>query len=397
MEKNFTIFENIKSNISKTKHNICTTLTNNLTETNTIVVENKAFIGFTENDENQIKNLSSNNNNSLNVKNNINVLKSICCNDKIYIGYTDFSNLNNDTNLHVKGDTEINGNLYVYDDIVVNKNLYTCCNLNVGFNDNKDIKNDYILNVNGQSYFNDNLYLTKSILIEENIIVDKESYLNSIYLNTNITLDKEIFENINFENINNENINILTINDKLLIINNIIKSLYNYPNLKGIIFNNGDNTFNNGIASVSKKIIINNKKYYTFILINFISHSKIKTIIKPIIDTFTMFDAEYNEINNSDIINTQNDPVNLKHAIIKFVKNNNNTTNNSINTTKNTTNTKNKIINTKNIKNKFNFGFMSNLKFISKFKNFNYKNIINKFNSKNSSNSDDSDDYEEQK
>ena len=196
MEKNLSNFENIKANSIKTKHSTTTTLSTNLLETYITVVEDKAFIGFTEKDKENIKNLSSNNNNSLNVKNNINALNSISCGDKIYIGYTDFSNLNNDTNLHVKGDSEINGNLYVYNDIVVNKNLYTCCNLNVGYDNCDNINNDYILNINGQSNFKDNIYCAKSILVEDNIVANKESYLNSIYLNTNVKLDNEIIENI---------------------------------------------------------------------------------------------------------------------------------------------------------------------------------------------------------
>ena len=110
-----------------------------------------------------LKNYSLINNTSLYVKNNINVLKSIQCNDKIYIGYTNIKELNDDTNLHVKGDVEFNGNLYVYDDLIVDNNLYTCKSLNVGFTSNLNNNNVHTLNINGTSSFNDNLYIDKSI------------------------------------------------------------------------------------------------------------------------------------------------------------------------------------------------------------------------------------------
>jgi hypothetical protein len=385
MEKNLSNFENIKANTIKSNHSTCTILSTNLIESNITVIEDKAFIGFNEKDQDKIKNLSLNNNNSLYVKNNINALNSISCGDKIYIGYTDFSNLNHDTNLHVKGDSEINGNLYVYNDLVVNKNLYTCCNLNVGYDNCDNINNDYLLNINGQSCFKDNIYCAKSILIEDNIVANKESYLNSIYLNTNIKLDNEIIDNIT--------IIPLSTDDKLILINNILNSIHNLKDFafKGIVFNQGDDTFNNGIASVSKKIIVNKQKYYLFLLVNFISHPKIKNIINPISESFTIIDSEFNKVN----LNYIQDPV-LKYAIIPYIKPNINTDNfikkknkdkdlNSSSKTskissKNTINT-NKKINKK----KFNIGFLSNLNIFDKLKNF-----TNKFYSK-----EDSDEYEQ--
>ena len=393
MEKNFTNFENIIANSIKTKHQTCSTLSTNLIESSITVIEDKAFIGFTEKDQDKIKNLSLNVNDSLNVKNNINALNSICCGDKIYIGYTDLSNLNHDTNLHVNGDSEINGNLYVYNDIVVNKNLYTCCNLNVGYDNCDNINNDYILNINGQSCFKDNIYVAKSILIEDNIVANKESYLNSIYLNNNIKLDKEIIENITI------NINALSSDDKLSIINNIVNSLHNLKDFvfKGMIFNQGDDTFNNGIASVSKKIIVNQQTYYTLLLVNFISHPEIKNIIiNPITDSFTIIDSDYNQV----AFESKSSP-NLKYAIIPYIKpsvnvdnfnkKNKDKLNYSSKTSKAsskninlTNNTNNKKINKK----KFNIGFLSNLNIFNKL-----KNLTNKFYSK----EDSDDDYEEVK
>jgi hypothetical protein len=387
MEKNLSNFENIKANTIKSNHSTCTTLSTNLIESNITVIEDKAFIGFNEKDQDKIKNLSSNNNNSLYVKNNINALNSISCGDKIYIGYTDFSNLNHDTNLHVKGDSEINGNLYVYNDLVVNKNLYTCCNINVGYDNCDNLNNDdYLLNINGQSCFKDNIYCAKSILVEDNIVANKESYLNSIYLNTNIKLDNEIIDNITIVPLSSDN--------KLILINNILNSIHNLKDFvfKGIVFNQGDDTFNNGIASVSKKIIVNKQKYYVFLLVNFISHPKIKNIINPIYDSFTIIDSEFNKVNLKSV----QDPV-LKYAIIPYIKPNINTDNfnkkknkdkdlNSSSKTskissKNTINTNNKKINKK----KFNIGFLSNFNIFDKLKNF-----TNKFYSK-----EDSDEYEQ--
>jgi len=394
MEKNLSNFENIKANTIKTKNLISKTLSTNLLESNINVIEDKAFIGFTEKDQEIIKNLSSNNNNSLYVKNNISALNSISCGDKIYIGYTDFSNLNADTNLHVKGDSEINGNLYVYNDIVVNKNLYTCCNLNVGYDDIDTINDDYILNVNGQSLFKDNIYVTKSILIEDNIVANKESYLNSIFLNTNIKLDNETIDNIT--------INSLSSDDKLLLVNNIINSLNNLKDFtfNGIAYNNGDDTFNNGIASVSKKIIVNKKKYYVFLLVNFITHPKIKTIINPISDSLTIIDADFNKID----LNKSSPNPELKYAIIPYVKpniniENFNKKNKDINlsaktskTSSKTANSSSKNTNNKKInKKKFNMGFLSNLNIFNKL-----KTLTNKFYLKNDNNTDDSSDEYEQ-
>ena len=392
MEKNLSNFENIKANTIKTKHSESITLSTNLLESSTTVIEDKAFIGFTEKDKEYIKNFSSNNNNSLFVKKNINALNSISCGDKIYIGYTDFSNLNADTNLHVKGDSEINGNLYVYNDIVVNKNLYACCNLNVGYDDIDNINDLYILNVNGQSCFKDNIYCAKSILVEDNIVTNKESYLNSIYLNTNIKLDKEIIENINITN------QPLSPDDKLSLINNIVNSIHKLDDFtfKGIAFNNGDDTFNNGMASVSKKIIVNKQKYYIFLLVNFITHPKIKNIINPIHDSLTIIDSDFNKINYNKL--TPNPD--LKYAIIPFIKPNINIDNynkkikkdkdiNSSSKTikKNIINTNNKKINKKN----FNFGFLSNLNIFNKL-----KILTNKLYSNHNNNSDDSSDEYEQ-
>ena len=397
MEKNLYNFENIKANTIKTKHSTSTTLSTNLLESNVTVIEDKAFIGFTEKDKENIKILSSNNNNSLFVKKNINALNSISCGDKIYIGYTNFTNLNTDTNLHVNGDSEINGNLYVYNDIVVNKNLYTCCNLNVGYENCDNINNnDYILNINGQSNFKDNIYVAKSILIEDNIVANKESYLNSIYLNTNIKLDKEIIENINITN------QPLSSDDKLYIINNIVNSLYHLKDFtfKGIAFNNGDDTFNNGIASVSKKIIVNKQKYYVFLLINFISHPKIKHIINPISDSFTIIDSAFNKINLNLSPNTD-----LKYAIIPYIKptinidnfnkkkNKDKDLNSSSKTSKKNTNNTNNTNNKKINKKKFNFGFIPNLNIFNKL-----KNLTSKLYSKSENiSSDSSDEYEEVK
>jgi hypothetical protein len=393
MEKNLSNFENIKANTIKIKHSTSTTISTNLLESNTTVIEDKAFIGFTEKDNDDIKNFSSNNNNSLFVKKNINALNSISCGDKIYIGYSDLSNLNADTNLHVKGDSEINGNLYVYNDIVVNKNLYTCCNLNVGYDNIDTINNDYILNINGQSLFKDNIYVAKSILIEDNIVANKESYLNSIFLNTNIKLDKEIIENItvSLKSISSE--------DKLFFINNILNSLHNLNDLtfKGIAYNNGDDTFNNGIASVSKKFIINKQKYYVFLLVNFITHPKIKNIINPISDSLTIIDFDFNKV---DLNKSSNNP-DLKYAIIPYVKPNVNIDNfnkknnkdkdtHSSKTSKNTINTNN--TNNKKInKKKFNLGFLSNLNIFNKL-----KTLTNKLYSNHNNNSDDSSDEYEQ-
>ena len=389
MEKNLYNFENIKANTIKTNHSTSTTLLTNLLESNITVIEDKAFIGFTEKDKENIKILSSNNNNSLFVKKNINALNSISCGDKIYIGYTNFSNLNTDTNLHVNGDSEINGNLYVYNDIVVNKNLYTCCNLNVGYDNCDNINNDYIININGQSCFKDNIYCAKSILVEDNIVANKESYLNSIYLNTNIKLDNEIIENITIVPLSSD--------DKLYIINNIINSLYNIKDFtfKGIALNNGDDTFNNGIASVSKKIIVDKQKYYVFLLINFITHPKITTIINPITDSFTIIDSVFNKINLNSSLSLE-----LKYAIIPYIKpdinidnfNKKNNKDKDLNSSsktskKNTINTNNKKINKK----KFNFGFLPNLNIFNKL-----KNLTSKLYSKNNNPIDDSSDEYEQ-
>jgi hypothetical protein len=394
MEKNLSNFENIKANSIKIKHSTSNTISTNLLESSITVVEDKAFIGFTEKDKENIKNLSSNNNNSLYVKNNINALNSISCGDKIYIGYTDFSNLNHDTNLHVKGDSEINGNLYVYNDIVVNKNLYTCCNLNVGYDNCDNINNDYILNINGQSFFKDNIYCAKSILIEDNIVANKESYLNSIFLNTNIKLDNEIIENIT--------IIPLSFDDKLYIINNIVNSLHNLKDFtfKGIAYNNGDDTFNNGIASVSKKIIVNNQKYYVFLLINFITHPKIKNIFNPINDSFTIIDSTFNKIDIN--LSSVSEHV-LKYAIIPYIKPNINIDNftkkknkdkelstsktSKVSSKKNTINTNNKKINKK----KFNIGFLSNLNIFNKLKNL----TSSLYTQKHNNSSDSSDEYEQ--
>lgn len=412
MEKYNKTFDNIKSNIIRSKQNISVTSINNFIETNNIVIEDKAFIGFSEQDDKLIKDFSLINNTSLHVKNNINVLKSIQCNDRIYIGYTNINDLNADTSLHVKGDIEFNGNLYVYDDIVVDNNLYACKSLNVGFSNNLTNKDLHALNINGTSNFKDNLYIDKSILIEENIIVNKDSYLNNIFLNTNIDLEKEIIENIDIKKT-------LLNNDKLIIIKNIVKSLKTKNNeLKGIVFNRGDNTYNNGIASVSKKIIINNKTYNTFMLVNFISHDKIKTIIKPIIETFTIIDENFKIVKENFNINNQNNKkndninnddtvsndtisndeiINNDNTIIEFIKKDNNTKNIKFNkslniksNSKSSSSSSSKIDNLINthknsLKNKFNFGFLDKISLFKKIKNFSITNISES----------DSDDYEE--
>jgi len=54
MEKNLSNFENIKANSIKIKHSISTTLSTNLLESSITVIEDKAFIGFTEKDKENI-------------------------------------------------------------------------------------------------------------------------------------------------------------------------------------------------------------------------------------------------------------------------------------------------------------------------------------------------------
>ena len=194
------------------------------------VVSDKNFIGYDENDYENVEKMCEMNNINLFVKNKSQFFNDVSCEKNVYIksqnivGYTDseYSGLDDNTNLHVKGNSEINGNLFVHQNINSNKNINVEQCINIGFE--KEIPdNTSKLNVNGNSEFVGDNVVYGSEYIKNNLIVnDKANFYNDIFMSNSISLKKEFINNVIIVD------NIISGNNYKLLLSNILTSIQNH-------------------------------------------------------------------------------------------------------------------------------------------------------------------------
>ena len=154
------LLENVKSKYVLANTIKANKISTKLSKSLNNVISDKNFIGYDENDYEDVEKMCKINNVNLFVKNKSTFFNDVSCENNLYIksknvvGYSDteYSDLNNDTTLHVKGDSEINGNLFVYQNINSDKNINVQQCINIGF-ENESLDNTSILNVNGNSEF----------------------------------------------------------------------------------------------------------------------------------------------------------------------------------------------------------------------------------------------------
>jgi hypothetical protein len=302
----------------KTKYVLASAIKTNkisskLIKTSNNVVSDKTFIGYDETDYDSVEKICNLDDVNLVVKGKSHFISDISCQNnvniknKTIIGSSDekdITKLNSDTNLHVKGDTEINGNLYITQNLNSDKNINVLQSLNVGFEKNIS-DNTAKLNVNGNSEFVGNNVIYGSEYIKNNLVVnDKATFYNDIFLTNSISLKKESFDNIVVTN------NSITLENKDSLIKSIISELLSHSQQECSVlkfYSKKNTNINSGLLSVSKKIIIKKEKYLIFVLAYAI-YSNYKIInVNPLLDTFTM--------------------VNSKELIIKISENNKNTNN----------------------------------------------------------------------
>ena len=293
------------------------------------VVSNKNFVGYDENDYERVEKLCEMNNVNLFVKNESKFFADISCEKNLYIksgmvGYSqaEYNDLNNDTNLHVKGDSELNGNLFVYQNINSDKNINVQQSVNIGF-ENELLDNTSKLNVNGNSEFVGDNVVYGSEYIKNNLIVnDKANFYNDIFMSNSICLKKEIIDDVTIVN------NVISGDNYKLLLSNILTSIQNHDQSESSVlkfYSKKNNNIYSGLISASKKFIITNnsqklnntnnslsteqtqlnvlteptkstEKILAFILVHGIySNSKIISV-KPVLDTFVLIDSTENII-----------------------------------------------------------------------------------------------------
>ena len=285
------------------------------------VVSDKNFVGFNEDDYQHVEKMCELNNVNLFVKHKSQFFDNISCEKNLhikcqqFIGYTEaeYNNLNNDTTLHIKGDTEMNGNLFVYQHINCEKQINAEQCINIGF-ENELPDNTSRLNVNGNSEFVGDNIIYGSEYIKNNLIVnDKANFFNDIFMSNSIYLKKEIMNNVSIVD------NTISSNNYKVLLNNMLLSIKNHNQSESSVlkfYSKKNSNLYSGLISASKKFIIDNntelstsidandnsdKKILAFILVHGIySNSKIISV-KPVIDTFVLVDSKENIITIGNI------------------------------------------------------------------------------------------------
>lgn len=268
------LIENIKSKYILANTIKTNKLNSKLSKSINNVISDKSFIGYNENDYDNVENLCNIDNINLFVKN-----KSQFCDDII-----------SNNNLIVKKKTIIGAT----DDTDVEQN-------------NKIYNEKTNLTVCGDSAFYGDSSIYGSECIKNNLTVNNKSYFDSdITLNNSLTLKKEIIENvfIHSNTISPEHYNLL--------LNNILSSIQNnnINNFSLLKFSHKKNiNINSGLFSASKKFVLSKKNINAFLLV-YIIYSNTKIIaVKPILDTFVIIDSKENIIKISNITPEQTNVV----------------------------------------------------------------------------------------
>lgn len=311
--------ENVKSKYVLANTIKANKISSKLSKSVNNVVSDKNFVGFNEDDYQHVEKMCELKNVNLFVKNKSQFFDNISCEKNLHIrgqhiiGYTEgeIANLNNDTSLHIKGDTEINGNLFVYQNINSDKQINVEQSINIGFE--KELPdNTSRLNVNGNSEFVGDNIIYGSEYIKNNLIVnDKANFYNDIFMSNSICLKKENINNISIVD------NIISSDNYKILLTNILTSVKNNNQSESSVlkfYSKKNSNIYSGLISASKKFIIFDNKFSTsdtnnvqgkkilaFILVYGIySNSKIISV-KPVLDTFVLIDSNENIITIGNI------------------------------------------------------------------------------------------------
>jgi hypothetical protein len=304
LKSKYVLANTIKSNKTSTK----------LSKSRNSVVSDKNFVGYNEDDYENVEKMCKMNNVNMFIKNESKLFGNVSCGQNLYVtsgtllGYKDdeLLELNNNKNLYVKGDSELNGNLFVKQNINLDKNIHVQQSVNIGF-ENEPFDNTSRLNVNGNSEFVGDNVVYGSQYVKNNLIVnDKANFYNDIFLSNSISLETEHIQNVTITN------NTILPEHYKLLLKNILHSAQNYNQAESSVlkfYSKTNNNFYSGLISASKNFIIKNIKnmennsvfesdenILAFVLVYAIySNSKIISV-KPVLDTFVLIDSEENTI-----------------------------------------------------------------------------------------------------
>ena len=336
------LLENVKSKYVLANTIKANKISTKLSKSLNNVISDKNFIGYDENDYEDVEKMCKINNVNLFVKNKSTFFNDVSCENNLYIksknvvGYSDteYSDLNNDTTLHVKGDSEINGNLFVYQNINSDKNINVQQCINIGF-ENESLDNTSKLNVNGNSEFVGDNVVYGSEYIKNNLVVnEKAHFYNEILTSNSLCLKKEFINNVVIVN------NIISENNYKILLNNILSSIQNNDQSESSIikfYSKKNKNICSGLISASKKFIIGHDPTLTnqteinpdnqlsnkisgFILVYGIySNSKIISI-KPILDTFILIDSNDNVVKIDNVSTSIYSPVQSNYSTQNFDK-----------------------------------------------------------------------------
>jgi hypothetical protein len=357
--------------MDKNKSNkiICKTLnsdkiTSDLITSKNIIIDDKQYVGFKDNDYDFINNIPTKNY-SIVVKKTGIFKSNIMIGKSTYIGYNhnDIKTLNDDTILHINGDTEINGDLYVYNDINTDKNVNVEKSVNIGFENDILEENTSKLNVNGDAQIIGNTNIYGSVTVNNDIFIKKNSTFNQdIIINNSLILKSQNINNIQFYKQNSENSKkssknnnlkksetteqllsplvqrergtaLLSLNSYNQLLDNIIASSYDENQIKkeysSIKFCSNNNKFMNAsIISINKKFNIintknNNEEHIICFILAYAIHFKNKILnISPIPNTFTVVN------HNNIVIKTAKGNSDETDSHINFFPNNDSKSNN---------------------------------------------------------------------
>jgi len=275
------------------------------------IVNNKIYVGYKNEDYDMVDYINKNDF-GISVKTDALFNSNLVVNKQVFFGYEHSvtEKLNNDTVLHINGDTEINGDIYVYNDINTDKSINVEKSINIGFDcELNGIDEKSKLNVNGDSELVGNVNIYGEITINNNLTVNENANFNkNININNNLILKSETIANLGIID------NCISLQSFKKLLKNILKSVkdknFTTDSCAINFLYNDKSVLNTSILSVTKKIIIeNNIEINCYSLIYAISNKKNIICCKPILDTFFIINSENEliDINDDYILNKNNE------------------------------------------------------------------------------------------
>jgi hypothetical protein len=295
-------------------------LSSKLSKSVNCVTSDKSFIGYNDDDYENVEKMCNLDNINLFVKNKAHFSDCITCDKNLNIkmqttiGYheNEIDTLNNNTTLHIKGNTEINGNLNV------NQNINSEQCINIGF-ENEVPANTSKLNVNGNSEFVGDNIIYGSEYVKNNLIVnDKATFYNDVFLGNSVTLKKESINDIIIIN------NMISMENYKVLLNNILSSIQEHSQDESSalkFYSKKNNNMYSGLLSASKKFLLSKKKTVAFILVYAVYSNSRIICVKPVLDTFIIIDSKENLIKIGNIPFQQLEVIQSKDTIQLTKKN----------------------------------------------------------------------------